>query len=601
MGGNDASSSQAGLFSESNKDKTVFNDVLKSNSEEFNAFSLNIGNMAKEVEGVMGKMFDAMNPLNTDAFKQLDQYGTQVQRSFGLSKSRIDEFKDTIANAGPELTKLGITEDAMANKLIEVMQGLGGAASVSKEAVIELTAASELTGQNIGTLASNFREVGISVYDVGENIKDVANYARSVGASVNGVTQGVVDNLSKMNLYNFDNGVKGLAKMAATSERLGISMNKVFDQADKLMDPENAIEMSAALQRLGVTSSGLLDPLRAMDMAQNDPEALQKEMVKLGAEFTRFNERTGKMEILPGAKRRMKEVAESVGMTADEFGKMAIKSADFEMKLKQIKMPSLAEGDEETKEMIATMAQMKGGVATIQVRDKETGITTEKKVEELTPDDIENLKNANEDASKSIEEIAFSQLDTTTQILNLLKTGEVSSKFAKATSPTLERFFGVVTESKLAIAKSADKVFGSTEEMRRQGESISQPIENLIKARLSGDEAGFEKSKEEIVPAIFKVIGDFEGKVTKEVENVQNTIVDKLKTTYLQPLKVEAKSEGKLDFNLNLKSEGTNLTFTPEEIVKIKKAMLDDPEFAKKLVNAANGSLVSATTGGKNQ
>jgi hypothetical protein len=601
MGGNDASSSQASLFSESNKDKTVFNDVLKSNSEEFNAFSLNIGNMAKEVEGVMGKMFDAMNPLNTDAFKQLDQYGTQVQRSFGLSKSRIDEFKDTIANAGPELTKLGITEDAMANKLIEVMQGLGGAASVSKEAVIELTAASELTGQNVGTLASNFREVGISVYDVGENIKDVANYARSVGASVNGVTQGVVDNLSKMNLYNFDNGVKGLAKMAATSERLGITMDQVFQQADKLMDPENAIEMSAALQRLGVTSSGLLDPLRAMDMAQNDPEALQKEMVKLGAEFTRFNERTGKMEILPGAKRRMKEVAESVGMTADEFGKMAIKSADFEMKLKQIKMPSLAEGDEETKEMIATMAQMKGGVATIQVRDKETGITTEKKVEELTPDDIENLKNANEDASKSIEEIAFSQLDTTTQILNLLKTGEVSSKFAKATSPTLERFFGVVTESKLAIAKSADKVFGSTEEMRRQGESISQPIENLIKARLSGDEAGFEKSKEEIVPAIFKVIGDFEGKVTKEVENVQNTIVDKLKTTYLQPLKVEAKSEGKLDFNLNLKSEGTNLTFTPEEISKIKQKMLDDPEFAKKLVAAANGSLVSATTGGKNQ
>jgi hypothetical protein len=125
-----------------------------------------------------------------------------------------------------------------------------------------------------------------------------------------------------MNLYNFDNGVKGIAKMAATSERLGISMDKVFSQAEKLMDPEKAIEMSASLQRLGVTSSGLLDPLRAMDMAQNDPEALQKEMLELSKTFTKFNEQTGKMEILPGAKRRMREVADAVGMTAEEFASM---------------------------------------------------------------------------------------------------------------------------------------------------------------------------------------------------------------------------------------------------------------------------------------
>ena len=104
---------------------------------------------------------------------------------------------------------------------------------------------------------------------------------------------------------------------------------------------------------------------------------------------------------------------------------MALKSSDFEMKLKQIKMPSLGIDDDETKEMIATMAQMKDGVATIQVRDKETGITTEKKVEELTPEDIENLKKANEDSSKTIEELAFEQLDVNKQILNLLSTGNI--------------------------------------------------------------------------------------------------------------------------------------------------------------------------------
>jgi len=584
-----------------NKTNTLLSEINNKTAEDFNAFTLNVGAIGAQVETVFNKLIDALNPLDSKAFQAMDNYATQVQHSFGLSKERIDEFKTTIANAGPELAKLGIKEDEMAGKLIEVMKGLGGAASVSKEAVIELTAASEFTNQNIGTLVTSFREVGISVYDVGENIKEVAEYARSVGASVDGVTSQVTSNLSKMNLYNFDNGVKGLAKMAATSERLGISMDKVFEQAEKLMNPEQAIDMSAALQRLGVTSSGLLDPLRAMDMAQNDPEALQKEMVKLGQEFTRFNERTGKMEILPGAKRRMREVADAVGMTGDEFAKMALKSADFEMKLKQIKMPSLAEGDEDTKQMIATMAQMKDGVATIQVRNKDTGITSEKKVEELTPEDIENLKKANEDSSKSIEEIAFNQLDTTTQILNLLSTGEVAAKFAKASSPTLSKFYGAVSQSYLDIAKSTDKVFGSTEEMRKMGESLGQPLEQLLVARATGDENKANLAQTQLGDNIFKVLGQFETKISTEVDNTQNSIMERIKTTYSQPIKVEAKSDSNLNLNLNLKSDVAGVNFTPAEIEKIKLAMLNDPTFADELKKKIGGNLVSASTGGKNE
>ena len=232
----------------------------------------------------------------------------------------MDEFKNTIADVAPELTKMGMTETEFASTIKEAMDGLGTSASLGKEAIVELAAASKVSKQDVSVLASEFRKVGVSVYDVGDRMKEVTDYARSVGVSVKAVSEGVVTNLDKMNLYNFEGGIKGLAKMAATSERLGLSMQTVFNQADKIMNPEGAIEMSAALQRLGVTSSGLLDPLRAMDLAKNDPEQLQKEMVNLGKEFTRFNEKTGQMEILPGAKRRLKEVGEAAGMTAKEFG-----------------------------------------------------------------------------------------------------------------------------------------------------------------------------------------------------------------------------------------------------------------------------------------
>lgn len=578
------------------KQTKMFSDMANSTSATFNAFSLNMNAITGEINNTFSSLIDAMNPLDSAAFKAMDEYGTKIQSTFGLAKNRMDEFKDTIANAGPELIKMGLSESQITTNLTSIMEGLGTTASVTEDAIIEVTAAAEVTGQQVGTLAENFRGVGVSIYDVGEEMKKVTDYARSVGVSVKGVSEGVVSNLAKINTFNFENGVVGLAKMAATSERLGISMDKVFQTAEDLLSPEKAIDMSSALQRLGVTSSGLLDPLRAMDMAQNDPEALQKEMVKLGQEFTTFNEKTGKMEILPGAKRRMREVASAVGMTAEEFSKMALKSADFEMKLKQIKMPDIVGGNQETKELIASMAQMKDGVATIKVKDSETGKIEEKKVEELTPDDIKELQKANEESSKSIEELAQNQLDETTQIKNLLESGVVATKFAKATTPTLSKFYGQVSSAYKNIAKSTADVIGTTQQQRKAQESIYQPVSGIVQGGLSGDKEMMVKSTKDLGENIFKTLGDFETRFQTSVNETQTKIVQDIQTAYSKPLKVEAKADSNINIGLNV--SGANLTSA--DIDKIKQAMLNDPTFATQLNKILAGGTVSASTGGKN-
>ena len=367
--------------------------------------------------------------------------------------------------------------------------------------------------------------------------------------------------------------------MAATATRLGITMEEVFQQADKLMNPEGAIEMSAALQRLGVTSSGLLDPLRAMDMAQNDPEALQKEMVNLGKEFTRFNEKTGQMEILPGAKRRMKEVAEAVGMTGSEFAKMALKSADFDMKLKQIKMPDIASGNEETKELIASMAQMKDGVATIKVKNDETGLIDTKNVEDLTPDDIKNLQKANEESSKSIEEIALNQFDETVQIKQLLKSGEVSAKFAKATSPTLAKFYGQVAAGYKSIAKGTADLIGTTEEQRKKQESLYKPAEGLIKGKITGDDDLVNKSREDLTANFVKFSTSLESDIKTGMDNVQASITANLKAAYSEPIKIEGKTDNNVNVNVTMKNEGGG-NLMPDNL---KQNLLDDPQFISDL------------------
>jgi hypothetical protein len=573
-----------------------FSEFANSTSDKFNAFSLNMEAISGKINNTMSSLIEALDPLDSTAFQAMDEYATQIQSTFGLAKNRMDEFKDTIANAGPELIKMGLTESDITTNMTSIMEGLGTTASITEEAIVEVTAAAQVTGQQLGTLAENFRGVGISIYDVGEEMKTVTDYARSVGVSVKGVSDGVVSNLSKMNMYNFENGVVGLAKMAATSERLGISMDKVFQTAEELMSPEKAIDMSASLQRLGVTSSALLDPLKAMSMAENDPEALQKEMVKLGQEFTRFNEKTGKMEILPGAKRRMREVAQAAGMTAEEFSKMALKSADFEMKLKQIKMPDIVGGNQETKELIASMAQMSGSVATIKVKDSETGKIEEKKVEDLTPDDIKELQKANEESSKSIEDIAMNQLDETKQIKSLLDSGAVATKFAKATTPTLTKFYGQVSSAYKNIAKSTSEVIGTTQQQRKAQESIYQPVSGIVQGGLSGDKEMMVKSTKELGENIFKTLGDFETRFQTSVNETQMKIVQDIQTAYSKPLKVEAKADSNINIGLNV--NGANLTSA--DIDKIKQAMLNDPTFATQLNKILAGGTVSASTGGKN-
>jgi hypothetical protein len=243
------------FFSNGTGASSLMDGALGGTSADFdkNAYTLNVGAIGKKLESQFEGLLNSINPLDSTIFGELEEYANSVQTAFGLSKERVDEFKTSIADAAPELAKLDIKNSEISTNLVGIMQGLGGAASVSKEAIVEVSAAAKLTNQTVETLSANFRDVGISIYDVGEQMKTVTEVARSAGVSVKGVSDKVMTNLEKMNLYNFENGVKGLAKMSAQAERLGISMEKVFAQSEKVMNPEGAIEMSATLQQLGVT------------------------------------------------------------------------------------------------------------------------------------------------------------------------------------------------------------------------------------------------------------------------------------------------------------------------------------------------------------
>jgi hypothetical protein len=403
------------------------------------------------------------------------------------------------------MLKLGITSQAAFNVLQDVPTSLGVNTTMGTEALVEMGAAAKVSGVETKKLALEFKGVGMSLYDVGDRMAEVAIYAKSVGANVKAVSAEVVTNLKQLNLFNFDNGVKGLAKMASQASMLGFNMEKTFALADDLMSPEKAIDLAASLQRLGVSSSALLDPLKAMDLAQNDPEALQKEMINVSKEFTKLKADGSGFEILPGAKRRLREVAQAMGMSATELANMSIKSADLDMKMSKIKFPSLATSEED-KMLIANMSQMKGGEAVIQIKNEKTGAMEEVNVSKLTAEQLTKLREQQADKDKSIEELALDQLNVLESIDAGIKGGKAATTLGKASTPAMDRFYNAVNVVRTESVRAATKNV-TTGEVREGYSKVSGDIESAGVKVLQGDYAGASLDMAKLGPALLEIGG----------------------------------------------------------------------------------------------
>jgi hypothetical protein len=241
-----------------------------------------------------------------------------------------------------------------------------------------------------------------------------------------------------------------------------------------------------------------------MDLAQNDPEALQKEMINVSKEFTKLKADGSGFEILPGSKRRLREVAAAMGMTADELANMSIKSADLDMKMSKIKFPSLA-ASEEDKMLIANMSQMNSkGDAVVQIKNEKTGAMEEVNVSKLTADQLTKLREQQADKDKTIEELALDQLNVLQSINAGINGGKAASLFGKASTPAMDRLYNAVnvvrTESVRAVSNRV-----TTNNVRERYSEVSGGVEEMGVKALQGDFSGTGDALLKLGPALIQI------------------------------------------------------------------------------------------------
>lgn len=463
---------------------------------------ISVSSIVKDLKGILASNLDPSTIFSI--LGGIDIKTMEIAKSFGVGKENSEGLKKSILASRDAVIQLGGDINTTFATQLAASQALGRNVALGVEAQTELYAASQVTNTSITDMVSKLKDVGISAYDAGDQMLKVVKSANEVGVGAQAVSKLVMSNVGQLNQFNFKDGIEGLSRMAAQATLMRFDMNETFKFANKVFNPEQAIQMAASLQRLGVTQSELLDPLNLMNLAENNPEELQNQLVQMSKQFVQMGE-DGQFKIAPGAIRIMRELESKMGMADGTLMKLAKSSVEVEEKMKRIQFPSFV--NEDQKKILANLSEMKGGQMMITVDGQTKPLVDALK--DNSEEGQEGIKKLIESATpKTIEQVQESQLN----VLQDIKRG-------------INMMTGVIPT---AIARTR----GGEKMVRGIGEKISTEGENIFK-KATGEEGtvGLSKKLDDAFNKILKETGkiDFKdmGKVISEINVNGKTLGDR--------------------------------------------------------------------------
>ena len=362
-----------------------------------NLFDKNVDEFKQGVE----KAFNSFNEAYEKLDQQISDSNAKLAGVFGSTQQAVRGLRQEFAIAAPRIVELGGNFKDVEKIQENIAKQLGTNTITLGETVGDLFAGAQALGiesENIGGVVKSFADAGIEVVKIKENFQETADISRRVGVNAGTVFKNVQENLSNLNRYGFENGAAGLAKMAAQAAGLRINMNQIFEFAENVFDPEKAVDMVSAFQRMGVAAGDLADPFRLMYLASEDVGELQNQVVQMTQKFTYFDEKSKEFKVFPNAKRDLRELSQQMGISYEDLVKMSIGQQKLNMLSNEFKIPGVSE---ETKQLVANMAKMN------QEGKYEVMVDGQAKViSELNEDDIKSL----EQGPATLEEIAKAQL-----------------------------------------------------------------------------------------------------------------------------------------------------------------------------------------------
>jgi len=173
-------------------------------------------------------------------------------------------------------------------------------------------------------------------------------------------------------------------------------------------------------------------------------------------------------------------------------------------------------------------------------------------------------------------------------------------KFARATSPTMEKLTNFVSGSYKDVATKFRDELGTTQGLRGKFEGVAGPTEDFFIGAIEGNTAAQTKAIADFTKGAIEIKDSFSHASERFVSELMKSRTDDLKKTYNSDYKPVNETK---TVNLNVKVEGDSNTakMDKDQITNAVLKGLQDSNLSNELSYTIDGgSAPSAATGKKN-
>jgi hypothetical protein len=423
-----------------------------------------------------------LDPRDMDFVKSqtaLSEYSNRVLKTFTQTRERIYEIQTAIADAVPGVNKLGGEIKDVSEIISQVAIESRRNVIASAEEVEKLFTINQVLGLGADVLSKSFLDVGMSIESIPEALEKSMNYVQSIGGNAKTVVGDVQKNMEQMNRYQFEGGVQGLTKMAAKASMLRFEMKETFALAEKVLDPEGAIEVAGAFQRLGVAAGNLVDPFQLMNMSINDPSGLQDSLADVAKQFTEFDAETKTFKINPQGVLTLREMEKAAGLSLGSLSKMGLAASELDQRLSAVDDAGLKIANEEDKQYLANILKLqKDGTYTVTLEDGKA-----KQLADLQQEDFDRLIEFQTNQPKTLEETAKQSLRLD-QIMNnnvaAIKSAIVGGTLTAPTMQDMNESIRNITQRLYEKVGEEFTTEGMRDEVQGVFENARDDIKNII-------------------------------------------------------------------------------------------------------------------------
>ena len=318
----------------------------------------------QNIVGMAANAFVAVAKTGWESLVQYKKESISFSRQLGMSLQESKAYSEVLIDRA---SALGYKYGIAAEKVMELQKNLseatGRAMMLNNEDAEKYVQYNKLIGSDTtnkftSTITKN---LGGQLQTVEGAISKAYATAAKSGLNAAQFSQKVADNLSLANKLSFRNGIDGITKMTALSEKLGFNLQSVEAAANNFSEIDKAIENSAHMQMLGGAAGAYgSNPLTMAYEANYDPEAFTERMTKTLGGYATFDAAKGVANVNGMNRDFVKNIAQTMGISMDEAMTIAKKQAEVKYKESQFS-PQLSAYGDEFKDFITNRSYVKDG------------------------------------------------------------------------------------------------------------------------------------------------------------------------------------------------------------------------------------------------